>query len=155
MCKNNDPPNAKGLGAGIFGGENLDNVKPERNSITKAYQRNNFIHQSSNLLTEADFSSFITGLNQHVKILHFAMHCSPTNNNAFALTFKTNTVDGAVVNSAIGEQCVRTDGKQGGTAECVFLNACNSAEIARRLQEEDKVPVAIGWSTPASDVAAR
>ena len=152
--KMDHPEDAKELVAGIFGGDNLDNVKPEELAITKTCLRNNFLHKSEELVTQEDFSTFITGLNERFKILHLAMHCSPAE-NGFALKFKTNKVDSEVVTKRIGQLCVRTDGHEGGTVECVFLNACNSAEIARKLQEEDKVPVVIGWSTPASDVAAR
>jgi hypothetical protein len=149
------PENAKELVGGIFGGRNLDKVKPEKMAITAACLRNNFIHKSSELMTETDFSTFITELSGNTKILHVAMHCSPTDKTMFALKFETNKIDGSIMRAAIRKLCVRTDGQQGGTVECVFLNACNTAEIAQKLQKEEMVPVVIGWSTPVTDVAAR
>ena len=39
-------------------------------------------------------------------------------------------------------------------AVCIFINACSSSELAKRLCQEPGVPHAIGWSTKVNDEAA-
>jgi hypothetical protein len=149
---------------GFFGGDELDFVKQEKDTITHSVAHANLKSQMTmpmgtvEALREKLQSEEACGS----KVLHLAMHGhTKTRAGRYTLAFEEKNagekVEPEILAKTIASFCDREVCEKGrsGTIECVVINSCYGAEIAKILKEKQhQVPWVVSWETAVDDQAA-